>query len=119
MPPTNPDIIVKEAAKSGWEPALLAFVFLVILAFLVWLIRYWMAQSATREERMAKRIDSLEDQQRNDLHALALGCKEALDRNSNVIANLQATLDKRPCLLEGDNQKRLVDAIAKEVKSAT
>ena len=87
--------IIQNASKSGWEAMAVAFVLCSALAFLVWLVRTWLMEAARREDRMAKRIDALEDFQRNTL-------TETIKANSLAVQELTQMLKRRPCLLPED-----------------
>lgn len=90
------------AAKSSghYESILVVIFFVTVLGFLVWLIRQWLGDAMKREERMAKRIDELEAFIRLEMKALALECREALDRNSAAVTALTTALHDRPCLAD-------------------
>jgi hypothetical protein len=100
----DPKPILDEAAKGGWEAAMVAFILLSSLGFLVWLVRRWMDDVGKREDRMSKRIDALEDVVIHRLESLAVQCREALDRNAVAVTNLTTALNKRPCMNEGTRQ---------------
>lgn len=83
--------LMKVSANRGWEASMLAFFFIFVVALLGWLIHSMRNDSHDREERMAKRLDGLEDFQRSTL-------LEALQDNSKALHELTATLSTKPCL---------------------
>ena len=64
----------------------------VLCGFLVW-------QSYRRELRMAKRLDHVEDQIREQL-------VRVIEKNSSIMGQVLAALRSRPCLLEEDRDER-------------
>lgn len=86
---------------------MVAFFCIAVVAMLVWLMRSWSNDAHDREERMAKRIDSLEEFARNTL-------MEALQENSRALLELTSTLKTKPCLMTlGDGEKRIVSVTRK------
>ncbi len=64
----------------------------VLCGFLVW-------QSHRREQRMAKRLDHVEDQIREQL-------VRVIEKNSSIMGQVLAALRSRPCLMEEDRDER-------------
>lgn len=84
---------------------MIAFIMICCLAAIAYLSRAWMSDTVKREERMANRIDKLEDFQRNELLSMVGKCQIALDDNSAAMRELTVTLRGRPCLLTAEKQK--------------
>ena len=100
----DPKQVLDTATRHGWEATLIAFCVLSAYCGLVWLIRTWLKDAINREERMAKRIDSLEEFQRTTMADSISGMKLAL-------IQLAETLRTKPCLLyrmEDDKTSQLL-----------
>jgi hypothetical protein len=69
----------------------------VLCGFLVW-------QSWRREQRMAKRLDHVEDQIREHL-------VRVIEKNTMTMAQVLAALRDRPCLVDTPNQRQTQAAI--------
>ena len=61
---------------------------ILVVVFLLW-------QGWQRELRMGKRIDLLEDEQRNVLLPMVERCTEVITQNTNVMERLEHSLDER------------------------
>ncbi len=99
----DPTPIIQQATNRGWEAGLLVFFFLVVVAFLGWLVRTWITTAAQREERMAARLDKVEDEQGDELRNLTVQCIEAFNKNTVAVDRITDALERRPCLLPGGN----------------
>lgn len=108
MPP-GVDQAISAASKSGWEATMVAVVLVSFMAALAWIGRAWMNQASQREIRMASRIDSLENFQRNELTGMLSDCRESLDGNSRAVSTLNATLEHRPCLLPDPVRAKIIN----------
>lgn len=64
----------------------------VLCGFLIW-------QSHRREQRMAKRLDHVEDAIREQL-------VRVIEKNSTIMGQVLAALRSRPCLMEEDRDDR-------------
>jgi len=91
--------VIRTAAAHGWEAGLLALVMIGSFAFLAWLIKSWMVAGTTREERMANRLDVLEDFQRTELKMLVVQCTKTFNDHKGAVDRLTDILQERPCLL--------------------
>lgn len=100
--------IIKQSADHSWEAMMVAFFCVCVVGLLVWLVRSWTQESHKREERMAARIDNLEEFTRETL-------LEALRDNSKALNELTTTLHTRSCLLSNPDQSNLIHAIASKV----
>jgi hypothetical protein len=109
------DAIVKAAASRSWEAgALCAFMAICVMG-VVWLVKTWLNQAYSREERMAKRIDALEDFIRTELRTVATKCQEALDRNTAATNDLVKALADRVCFWDAAHQDHLLDRFGKQL----
>jgi hypothetical protein len=86
------DEAIKKASDSGYEAILVVVVMASFMLGMTWIVRTWFTQAYTREERMARRIDTLEQWQRETL-------TEMVAKNTAAFTNLFLILESRPCLL--------------------
>jgi len=91
MPPGTEEAI-KAATTRGWEAAMVAVIMIAFMIAFSWIAKTWFI----REERMAKRIDVLEDFIRTELKELAVSCRASLDANTQALSNLMAVFHQRP-----------------------
>lgn len=71
IPMPDPTPVIQKAASVSWEATMLAFIMVVFMSVIVYMIKRQNDQAleerknhAERESRMAKRIDDLEDESR-------------------------------------------------------
>lgn len=102
--------VLKQSASHSWEALMVAFFCIACVGLLVWLMKSWANESHNREERMAKRIDDLENFTRNAL-------LEALHDNARALTELTATLHNKPCLLSTNDQSMLMKHLCDVVMS--
>ena len=95
------DEAISEAAKSGWVEVLLVLLVLFLVSGLSYLARLYMVQNHDREERMAKRIDKLEEDLRNsdkqhsgDLLALTMKVTEVVTISNTTSSEMRESLDQ-------------------------
>lgn len=100
--------VIERAAQTSWEAGLLALVFVASIAGLTWLLKTVLATASRREERMAARIDKLEDVQRTDL-------RELVAANTKAIVELTVALHARPCFWSEDHQAQFMADFRKEI----
>ena len=105
----NPEPVIEAAAKHSWEALLATFLAVAVVGLLVWLMKSWSEQAHQREERMAKRIDELENFVRTTLLV-------ALQDNSKALIALTTTLNTRACLLDGAGQDRVLAHFVEKLK---
>ncbi len=108
--PTDAAKIVEQATRSSWQEGLMALMFVVAIAGLSWLMRTVIATSSQREERMAKSIDRLENEQRTDLRDLVAS-------NTKAITNLGNALESRPCFWDEAKRQAVKVDLANGTKS--
>lgn len=114
MPPGTEEAI-RAATSKGWEAVMVAVVMIAFMIAFSWVARTWFI----REERMAKRIDVLEDFIRTELKELAVKCQASLDANTQAMANLSAVFNQRPCFFSDEKQESLLKHIAEETALKT
>lgn len=112
---------VEAAASRGWEAVVLVMVLVAILTFGGWLLRHIMTEAREREQRLATRINQLEDVIRGELFsvlrqnseimgkvlAAADGIIRAAHEMTETMQRFTSILDVRPCLLPIAEQTRL------------
>lgn len=115
---------LEEATREGkgWEAEILIGVLagaICLTAFIVrWLIKSMdsrMQEATTREERMSKRIDCLEDFQRETLSELMQQATKAQLASSEAIRELKESLHAKPCLIDPIRQNGLIDRLADRI----
>ena len=103
--PVGATSTLEKALAHSWEAGLVVLVVVAIGGLFVWLMRQQLSNSEKREERMAKRIDVLEDFQRKELSLMLDHCRSSLDANSAAMEKLNTTLSARPCLWQVEHQQ--------------
>ncbi len=136
------DQAIAAAAETGrWETITLVSVMIIVCTILAWLVKAWITQAnrrdiaaikaaearekqaLEREEKLSKRIDSLEEYIRTTLQELVRECTQAMLQNSIAQAENIRTLTvlcetlntTRPCFMSGDKQTSLVNTIAERI----
>ena len=104
--------IIKASANHSWEALMVAFFCIACVGLLVWLMKSWSVDAHAREERMAKRIDTLEEFARATL-------LEALQDNSKALQELNSTLRQKPCLLTSTEQQAAVHTFLRNLQRST
>ena len=118
------DQAINAAVEQGsWEAVVLVVIMLSCVGFLVYIVRTIMTQAMAREERLAKRIDILEDYIRTSLMQAMkentqamLGLTVQNTENTKALTDLiEALHTTRICFATGDQQAKLVETIANRV----
>lgn len=123
MTPGAEQAIAAAAASGRWEAVALVVVMLAVTGFLVYVVKSIMAQALQREERLAHRVDTLEDFIRTSLLeslrentkamlSIHVSSAETVAMIGKLIESLHTT---RICFATGDQQTKLVDTIASRV----
>jgi hypothetical protein len=109
---------ISKASDHGYEAIIVVGIVVAFFGCLTWLIKTWFIQAENRENRMARRIDDLEEYQKTRLmeqleaaRALAVGCQRSFDENTAALRELTKVLADRPCLLSVEQQQKLQDSI--------
>lgn len=110
---------VKAASVRGWEAIVLILVMLALIGLtgviVRWLIHSMdkrMNESIAREDRMALRLTELEQFNQNTLLKIINDTSSMTTTVLTAVQALTNALEKRPCLLGGEQQYDLVDRIA-------
>lgn len=128
------DEAIRAAASRGWEAVVLVVIMISVLCLLGWIVKVWITrasqredkileQALAREDRLAKRIDALEDFIRTSLmdalHEntramlnISVASGEITKAMSDLIGALHTT---RVCFATGDQQVKLIETIAAKV----
>lgn len=115
MPPGAEEVI-KAASSRGWEAGMLVIVVLAMLAAFGLFMRWFMKSTDTRETRLGDRIDVLENFIHTSLLEVIKDNGELMTKTLQAIDALTATLNRRLCLMEGENQDRIVGQMADSLK---
>jgi hypothetical protein len=111
--------VLRKATDSGWMAGAICLLLIVFMGALAWLVRHWIQEAAAREQiqaasgitrenairsesmereqRMAKRIDQLEDFQNTTLINLVAQTHECLEKTTSAIAGLAEAVRSMHC----------------------
>ena len=101
---------------------MLVIIMISCVGFLVYVVRSVMSQALSREERLAKRIDSLEefirtvlmDSLRDNTKAMLNISVQAAETTRALTDLIEALHTTRICFATGEQQGRLVESIASQ-----
>jgi phage-related holin len=115
---------VKDASTRGWEAVILVLVMLGLISLtgviVRWLIKSMdkrMEEAKEREDRMAKRLDYLENFVENTLMNIINNTSTMTVKVLTAIDALTNVLDKRPCILNPDRQDELLNKLSVNMAS--
>jgi hypothetical protein len=132
--PPGSDKALEMASQRGYETYILCIVLLGCIALVGMLFRWFInsfdkrsSESVAREEarvkegverenRLAARIDTLENFVHATLMDQVAASTRALHENTAATSALAAALERKPCLMEHDAQIELVKTIADRIK---
>lgn len=118
---------IRAAVDTGrYEPVVLVVIMLAVISFLVYLVRVVMVQASEREARLSARIETLEDFIRTELMAAMSENTKAMltisvtsgENAKAVMSLIEALHTTRICFATGEQQAKLVEAIANKVSTA-
>ena len=133
MPP-GADKALDMASQRGYETYILCVVLLGCLCLVGMLFRWFInsfdnrakesvsreearvTEGVARENRLAARIDQLENFVHTTLMAQVEASTKALQSNTAATAALAAALNAKPCLMEGPKQVELIETIGTRLK---
>lgn len=109
----------------GYEAMLVVVVIGVLLILFMLIVKWSMKSSDTRlieafkrEERMAGRINDLENIVQNSLMQIAKDCVKAIQDNTQALARLIQVFDSRLCVLDSDKQDAIIDRVTTKIAEA-
>ena len=122
----DPTPVVNNALTHGWEAGIVAILVLGAMSLLAWMFRFQITRSEEREKnlwiqaqerenRLAKRIDQLEQFINQTLVARLESNTLAMERLQQSIDQLNDTLTHRPCLLPDDVIEEIHQRIKKGI----
>jgi hypothetical protein len=108
----DPTTVINTAANQGWAFGALCLIMAAAILGLAWLMKVQLTQAGLRENRMALRIDKLEENQSavlitmvKDSQGVISKFTETLDKAITELEKAIKELEDRPCYWEEEKRK--------------